>query len=175
MELCGTHRRRRARHLRRRFHPGPSVSRGRAPLEASAFLIAAIVLRVRAGLDSPPFPSALGHEQACSRARRDGESNTIGGRNCRSASKNYPPSARHSAKPFGAPLRYAPTALALQLRNLGSGQLFDADPGHGFDDRDRGYWPPCRCACRERKEASRRCCQQPRECGPGAACTRRRR
>ncbi len=51
---------------------------------------------------------------------------------CRSASNNYPPSARTSAKPSGATLRCAPPALALRPHNLEGGQLFDADPGQSF-------------------------------------------
>lgn len=52
---------------------------------------------------------------------------------CRSASNPNPPSARHRAKPFGASLRYAPTALARLSHNLKGGQLFDADPGQQFE------------------------------------------
>ena len=44
-----------------------------------------------------------------------------------------PPSARHRAKPFGASLRYGPTALALQSHNLKGGRLFEADPGQQFE------------------------------------------
>jgi hypothetical protein len=51
---------------------------------------------------------------------------------CRSASNNYPPSARTSAKPSGATLRCAPPALALRPHNLKGGQLFDADPCQSF-------------------------------------------
>ena len=36
--------------------------------------------------------------------------------------EKLPTSAGNSAKPSGAPLSYAPPALALQLHNLGSGQ-----------------------------------------------------
>ena len=53
-------------------------------------------------------------------------------RDCRSASKTDPPSARDSAKPSGATLRCAPPGLALRRRNLDGGQLFDADPGQLF-------------------------------------------
>ena len=51
---------------------------------------------------------------------------------CRSASNLDPPKAPARAEPSGATLRCAPPGSALQLHNLGSGQLFDADPGHGF-------------------------------------------
>jgi hypothetical protein len=43
-----------------------------------------------------------------------------------------PLSARRSAKPYGATLRCAPPALALQRFNLKGGQLFEADPGQRF-------------------------------------------
>jgi hypothetical protein len=41
-------------------------------------------------------------------------------------------SARQRQAPSSAPLRYALAALALQRHNLEGGQLFGADPGHGF-------------------------------------------
>jgi len=53
-------------------------------------------------------------------------------RECRSASNLGPPKARARAEPSGATLRCAPPGSAPQLHNLGNGQLFDADPGHGF-------------------------------------------
>src|SRR5262247_2544469 len=42
-------------------------------------------------------------------------------------------STRTSAKPSGATLRCAPPALALRHHSIEGGQLFEADPGHGFD------------------------------------------
>ena len=59
-------------------------------------------------------------------------STTYDTRGCRSASNPDPPKTPAHAEPYGATLRCAPPGSAPQLHNLGSGQLFDADPGHGF-------------------------------------------